>query len=55
MRRGCQAVLHLVQALIVLAVKVPYLALVTLALQLQTVAGCVHINVLGLGGSSCLA
>lgn len=55
MRRGCQAVLHLVQALIVLAVKVPYLALVTLALQLQTVARGIHIDVLGLGGSSCLA
>lgn len=55
MRRGCQAVLHLVQTLTVLAVDVPYLALVSLALQLQTVTGCVHINVLGLGGSSCLA
>lgn len=55
MRRRCQALLHLVQALTVLAVKVPYLALVTLALQLQTVARGIHIDILGLSGSSGLA
>ena len=55
MRCGCHVVLHLLLALTVLAVKVSYLALVTLALQLKTVARGIHIDVLGIGGSSCLA